>query len=144
MRNKLRRAYTQQKHAAKKRNIDFLLSYEEWLDIWNQSGKLHLRGCRKDQYVMARHADKGPYAIGNVTIKTTGDNAREAFCGTSRPTAIREKIRNTLSGKKQTPEVIEARTASRRNGKGWAASEETKKKISETKLRKTWWPLYIL
>jgi hypothetical protein len=73
----LRIRYQQQKSRASDRGILFLLTFEEWLSIWEKSGHLHERGVGKGQYVMARLGDKGPYATGNVKIITTGDNARE-------------------------------------------------------------------
>ena len=75
--DKLRASYTRQKGRAKERGIPFLLTLEEWLSIWESSGHLGERGVGKGQYVMARNGDKGPYAVGNVKIITTGDNARE-------------------------------------------------------------------
>ena len=76
-RDVLRRAFTQQVNAAGKRGIPFLLTYEQWLEIWKSSGKLSERGVRRGQYVMARHGDKGPYAADNVRICTVGENGAE-------------------------------------------------------------------
>jgi hypothetical protein len=75
------RAYKTQSYDAKDRGIEFLLSFEEWLNIWQDSGHLHERGKKKGQYVMARFGDKGPYAVGNVKIITFADNTREACLG---------------------------------------------------------------
>jgi hypothetical protein len=81
MKNKLsKRAYNSHKGRAKNRGIEFLLSYEEWLDIWIKSGKLP--GTKSDDYCMARHNDLGPYAIGNVSIITMKENS--AFAVTHR------------------------------------------------------------
>lgn len=68
--NKL--AYNSQKCSAKKRGIDFQLSYDEWKSIWDASGKPRGRG--KDFYCMARHNDTGPYALWNVSIITNSEN----------------------------------------------------------------------
>jgi hypothetical protein len=67
-----KRAYAAHKCSAKKRGIEFLLSFEEWYNIWQQSGKQRGRGS--DLYCMARHNDIGPYAIGNVSIITNREN----------------------------------------------------------------------
>ena len=73
-RQKLRNAYCFHRNSARQRGIDFKLTFDEWLDFWKQSGHLHERGRKKDQYVMARHNDLGPYAVGNVSIITGTEN----------------------------------------------------------------------
>lgn len=67
-------AFTQQRSKARQRGIEFLLTFEEWLMIWEKSGKWDQRGCRKDQYVMARFGDDGPYKVSNVRICTVSEN----------------------------------------------------------------------
>jgi len=74
MRDPNKIAYAGQKFMAKKRGIDFLLSYEEWLHIWETSGKLPLRGRGRGKYCMARNNDIGPYALHNVTIQLNEKN----------------------------------------------------------------------
>jgi hypothetical protein len=65
---------------AKRRGIDFELSFGEWLNIWLNSGVFHLRGGRKpDQYVLARYGDQGPYAMGNVRVITKRENDLEKW-----------------------------------------------------------------
>lgn len=68
-------AYKTQRHQSLRRGIPFLLTIEEWWSIWEESGKWDARGCRKDQYVMARFGDAGAYEVGNVRICTVGENA---------------------------------------------------------------------
>ena len=60
--------YASQKCSAKKRGIDFNLTYDEWYDFWIKSGKAHLRGRGTDKYCMARHNDTGPYELGNISF----------------------------------------------------------------------------
>ena len=72
-------AYTNHKNHARRRGIPFLLTFEEWCDIWYDSGKFAERGHSKGQYVMARFGDKGPYAVGNVQIITCSENMAEAW-----------------------------------------------------------------
>jgi hypothetical protein len=62
---------------ARARDIEFLLTYSEWLKIWQDSGHLSERGKKLGQYVMARFGDKGPYAVGNVRIIATTENLAE-------------------------------------------------------------------
>jgi hypothetical protein len=64
---------------ASRRNIVFLLTYEQWLEVWQRSGYLDKRGCKKGQYVMARFGDIGPYSLDNVKIVPQEDNHAEMF-----------------------------------------------------------------
>ena len=73
--------FMQQKHNAKRRNIEFLLTYDEWMKIWLNSGKLHLRGKTRGCYVMSRYGDSGPYSADNVEIKSMSENATESGVG---------------------------------------------------------------
>jgi len=73
-----RYAFTNQKDAAKRRKIEFLLTFDEWWAIWVASGKFERRGVRKGEYCMARQEDAGPYAVGNVRICLNEENKREA------------------------------------------------------------------
>jgi hypothetical protein len=77
MMQEIRNKYSCQKSKAKHRGIDFQLTFEEWWDIWQQSGKWNERGFRKGQYVMSRKNDIGPYAIGNVFIQLSEDNHKQ-------------------------------------------------------------------
>jgi hypothetical protein len=70
-------AYIGHKKNAKMRGNAFLLTFEEWLDIWTESGKFEQRGRGSLNYCMARHGDVGPYAIGNVRICTNRENIKE-------------------------------------------------------------------
>lgn len=71
---KQRKAYLAHAGVAKQRGIPFLLTFEEWLGIWLDSGKWLERGWNKGQYVMARIGDKGAYEIGNVYICLSEEN----------------------------------------------------------------------
>ncbi|HDR8930452.1 TPA: hypothetical protein QDA84_000445 [Burkholderia vietnamiensis] len=70
------KAFWQQRHSAVSRGISFDLTFLEWWSIWEPH--YHLRGVRSGQMVMARNGDDGPYAVGNVSIKTARANHREA------------------------------------------------------------------
>ncbi|MCP5328568.1 MAG: hypothetical protein R3E75_08145 [Steroidobacteraceae bacterium] len=71
--------FEQQRRGAKRRGIEFLLTFEEWLNVWQDSGRFHERGKRPGQYVMARRGDAGPYVLGNVYVTTIEQNTRDAF-----------------------------------------------------------------
>ena len=75
--SKLKDAWIFQRARARKRGIDFLLTFEEWFKVWDDSGHLHERGRLKHQYCMARVGDVGAYAVGNVKIITMGENGKE-------------------------------------------------------------------
>lgn len=74
---KLKDAWMFQRNAARVRGIEFLLTFDEWLKIWMDSGHLHERGRRRHQYCMSRRGDAGAYVVGNVDIKTVAENVRE-------------------------------------------------------------------
>jgi hypothetical protein len=76
-----RYAYQGQKDSAKRRNIPFVLTFEEWWLVWESSGKWQERGLGSDQYCMARFGDTGAYEIGNVRIITGSENRAEARKG---------------------------------------------------------------
>ena len=59
---------------AKKRNIPFHLTFEEWWDIWQVSDKWNERGKQAGQYCMSRLNDHGAYEVGNVFIQLHSDN----------------------------------------------------------------------
>lgn len=66
--NTPRGKWAAQKAQAKSRGHQFFLSFEEWLQIWTDSGCYGLRGKKLGQFCMARKGDKGPYIVGNVDI----------------------------------------------------------------------------
>jgi hypothetical protein len=127
--------YSKQKSNAKSRSINFTLTFEEWWDIWQQSGKWEERGKKKGQYVMSRKGDTGPYAIGNVFIQTCNQNCREAnkgkpgtFKGRILSEEHRRKLSEVKKGKPGRVWTEEQKLAA----KGKILSEETRKKISES------------
>jgi hypothetical protein len=69
--------FTQHKVRAARRGVAFLLSFEEWIKIWKDSGHWHERGPGAGRYCMARYGDEGAYAVGNVHICTNEENTDE-------------------------------------------------------------------
>jgi hypothetical protein len=112
-----RNAYSIQKSSAlnrKDRNgnpIEWLFTFETWIDLWLKSGHWHQRGKGRGQYCMSRFGDVGPYAPWNVEIKTVGENNSERNKGFSEET--RKKMREAKQG------ILK--------------SEETRKKMREAK-----------
>lgn len=89
---RLRTDFIEHRLNAKDRGIGFELTFSQWLEIWIASGKVRRRGCRRGQYVMARHGDRGPYAVGNVKIILASENIAEALRGKPRSEATRALI----------------------------------------------------
>lgn len=69
--------YKCQKRNAIDRSIPFLLTFEEWWGIWEDSGKYAERGKKPHQYCMSRNNDTGGYEIGNVYISQVSENIIE-------------------------------------------------------------------
>jgi hypothetical protein len=118
--------YTNQKVVAKQRGIPFLLTFEEWWEIWQTSGKWEQRGRRSDQYVMARFGDQGAYAIGNVRICTTQENNIE------RGKLLSDETRKRMSeaGNARWAKNGERERAAARN-LGRTHSHETRERMSQ-------------
>lgn len=72
-----RKAYDDQRRHAADRGIEWQFSYEEWLEMWLESGKWEQRGKERGQYVMSRLGDEGPYSVRNCRIVTVGENNQE-------------------------------------------------------------------
>jgi hypothetical protein len=73
---KLRDAYNVQKKTQARRKpdpnghrIQVTTTFGEWLQLWIDSGKLHLRGNGRGKFCMARRDDLGDYAVGDVEIR---------------------------------------------------------------------------
>lgn len=73
-----RKAFMQQKGNAGQRGIEWRMTFAEWWEIWQKSGKWADRG-RGNGYVMARKGDAGPYAVGNVYICSSAQNASDQY-----------------------------------------------------------------
>src|SRR5258708_20675452 len=84
MNRTLRIKFKAHKDNARSRGIPFELTFEQWMSIWRNSGRLSQRGRGRGEFVMARFGDIGPYAVDNVQIVTTGQNVRETYCPPSR------------------------------------------------------------
>jgi hypothetical protein len=128
------RKYRAHKDNAKKRNVPFLLSFEEWWDIWQKSGHYDERGNKKGQYCMSRYNDIGAYQLGNVFIQLHSDNVTQAWSGKKHSHEAKEKISTNhigMLGKTQSQETKEKIGLAH---KGKIVSEETRMKQRLAKL----------
>lgn len=69
--------YLHHKNNAKRRGIEFLFTFEEWVAWWVANlgpDWMIKRGRRKHEYCMARKGDVGPYAPWNVDCITNQQN----------------------------------------------------------------------
>ena len=64
----------QHKYNAECRGVEFNFTFDEWVKMWEDSGKWDERGVGPEKYCMARHNDIGPYSIDNVSIQTNKEN----------------------------------------------------------------------
>ncbi|MGQ7908603.1 hypothetical protein [Burkholderia sp. BC1] len=92
--------FNSQKYSAKQRGIEFHLTFEQWWNIWQQSGVYHLRGVGKDKYCMGRFGDVGAYALGNVYICTNAENGRSGHIGLKHTAEAKAKISAAMKGPK--------------------------------------------
>lgn len=53
--------------SARNRNIPFTLTLTEWLNVWEDSGRIDEHGIMPG-YAMVRRNNTGAYALGNVAI----------------------------------------------------------------------------
>ena len=96
---KFLKAYRMQKSNARTRKINFLLTFEQWLELWNASGKLEQRGRGAAKYCMCSNGDVGPYEVGNVFIGTGRENVKAGNLGKEMTQEVRDKISKSNTGK---------------------------------------------
>ena len=112
-----------QRWNAKRRGIPFRLTYEEWLEVWQQSGHLPHRGKGNGKYCMARYADKGAYKVSNVHIITHNQNSKDYVA----PPHVRYAMGSASRGKPHS-EVWKQRISAAHKGK--VVSDETRRRMS--------------
>jgi hypothetical protein len=93
------KAYTQHKSNAKTRGIEVKLTFDEWKQIWLDSGKWDQRGRGADKYCMCRIGDKGCYEVGNVFIGLGKINVRDGNLGKPNSEETKRKKSEALKGK---------------------------------------------
>lgn len=75
LKNPLRRMYRNLKSSAKRRNVGFELSFEEYVDFINENPKyLLLRGQKKNDLTIDRKKETDPYRRDTIQILKRKDN----------------------------------------------------------------------
>jgi len=106
------RKYEAQRYQAAGRSIQWLFTQDTWFEWWEQTGKWHQRGPFRNQYVMARFNDSGPYAPWNVKCITCTENIREHMVGQTkslgcvRSAETRQRMSAALKDKPFTPQHL--------------------------------------
>lgn len=111
----VRSGFHSQKCASRKRSVPFMLSYEQWFEVWYRSGHILERGRCLGQYCMSRKGDKGPYAVGNVRIVTCSANHREARLGKPLSSETCRKLSEIFTGRKFSALARQRMSVSARN-----------------------------
>lgn len=75
--------------------VQMKMTFVEWLRVWVESGHWQQRG--RGRFVMARHNDVGHYEVGNVSIKSSGENVRDALIGRPLLPETKQKISESNS-----------------------------------------------
>lgn len=93
--------FVNQRGHAGKRGIKWDLSFADWWDIWQKSGKWDQRGRSSESFVMARRGDLDtPYSKDTVYICTSCQNLKDGFIST--PVIVRQAKRaKTLAQQKK-------------------------------------------
>ena len=117
---KARAAFNTQRGSTRKRKdkngiqIEMRLSFDEWLNIWMQSGHWDERGRKKGQYCMSRINDIGHYEVDNIEIKLFSDNVSENMSKHIMPQYQKDALVNSTKGipksKEHRKKLAEARS----------------------------------
>lgn len=95
------------------------MTFEEWLKVWQDSGKWHLRGQGRGKYCMGRHDDLGYYEVGNVSIISQTENVKIS--------CKRHNFGQMARGKKWFTDGVKTIYAYTHPGKGWVPGRTVKK-----------------
>lgn len=70
--NPKRSAYLGQRHTCNQRDIEFNLTFDQWVDFWGTD--FSRRGRKMQDLCMCRYGDKGAYEVGNIYKATNAEN----------------------------------------------------------------------
>lgn len=95
-----------QRNNAKKRNIEWQLTFDEWITWWLNTGHYHERGRGKGKYLMSRYGDTGPYSLDNIFCNLHSQNIIEANTKKTKSPAHADKLRTNLDTIRKKRKVI--------------------------------------
>jgi hypothetical protein len=138
-----RKRFGEQLRNARRRRVEWALTFEEWWAVWEASGKWPERGRLRGQFCMSRYGDKGAYAPGNVFIQERSDNDRQREASRSpescRARAVRGSKHRWAKFTEAQVEQIRARLAAgERTGVLAAEYDVWDSAISNIKYGRTW------
>jgi hypothetical protein len=93
------RVFIQQRNQAQWRGEGWHISFEEWKQLWDESGQWELRGRVKGTWCMSRRDWNEPWTVDNTQVITREEHARlqgDALASGWRSTAQQRK-RDRLS-----------------------------------------------
>ena len=131
---KAKRRYWEHRDHAKRRNVPFEISFEDWLKIWLDSGHWLERGPKGNQYCMSRFKDQGSYAVGNVFIQTNAGNISDSHKDIDKAKSRYEKNGQAHKGLKKPKQSEESNKRRSESLKGTIFSEERRVNISKAKM----------
>jgi len=130
-----RKNYNDQKSNARIRGIEWNITFEEWMKVWESSGHLEERGKGLGKYVMSRIRDQGPYSVDNVFIQLWENNRAEVFDDSVRIFEINLKKSIKTKGISKGPFSEEHKQAMKEAAlKRPPRSQETKEKNRQANL----------
>lgn len=94
------KAYHDQKSTAKRRGIEFKITFEDWKKWWINTGKAENRGRNKGCYQMCRFNDEGAYELENIYCATITENMQHKQLGKPLAEQIKAKVSETMTGRK--------------------------------------------
>ena len=71
--------FSRQKSGAKVRKIQWDLTFDQWLEIWTNSGMLWNRGKGVGESMMCRRIEPSPYSVKNVYIGDGKTNQADMY-----------------------------------------------------------------
>jgi hypothetical protein len=101
------RVWIQQKNQAQWREEGWTISFEQWKQIWDQSGQWDNRGRERSCYCMTRRDSTLPWSVDNVHIITREQHSKTqsqaANAGYRSPAQLKRRIRLGLPLERQKP-----------------------------------------
>ena len=97
--------YRGQHGNARTRKIKWLLTFDDWVKFWKNSGRYHKRGRGANQFALVRIDPTGPYSLDNIHCRTNREASEDYWQSSQRPRALRhnKKIARQRRKPLQTP-----------------------------------------